>query len=120
MAETMRAIHHDKDKPLSVVTLERPTPGPDQILIKVAAAGVNRPDLVQRAGFYPPPPGAPHTMGLEVAGEVAAVGPGVQRWKLGDKVCALVQDWFSTQLELKDAELQSRLLAESLKPLVGG
>ncbi len=90
MAETMRAIHHEKDKPLTVVTLERPSPGPDQILIKVAAAGVNRPDLVQRAGFYPPPPGAPHTMGLEVAGEVAAVGPGVARWKIGDKACALL------------------------------
>jgi NADPH:quinone reductase len=90
MAETMRAIHHEKDKPLSVVTLPRPTPGQGQILIKVAAAGVNRPDLAQRAGFYPPPPGAPETMGLEVAGEVAALGPGATRWKIGDKVCALL------------------------------
>ncbi|WP_421739262.1 NAD(P)H-quinone oxidoreductase [Caulobacter sp.] len=72
--------------------LERPVPGPGQILIKVAAAGVNRPDLLQRMGFYPPPPGAPVTLGLEVAGEVAALGEGAAagRWKVGDKVCALL------------------------------
>jgi putative PIG3 family NAD(P)H quinone oxidoreductase len=67
-----------------------PTPGPGEILIKVAAAGVNRPDLVQRMGLYPPPPGAPETLGLEVSGEVAAAGEGVLRWKVGDKVCALL------------------------------
>lgn len=61
-----------------------------EVLIKVAAAGVNRPDVLQRAGMYPPPPGAPDYPGLEVAGEIAALGANVKRWKIGDKVCALV------------------------------
>ena len=64
-----------------------PAPGPGQILIRVAAAGVNRPDIIQRNGFYPPPPGAPATLGLEVAGEVAVAAG---RWKAGDQVCALL------------------------------
>jgi len=68
----------------------RPAPGPGQILVKVAAAGVNRPDVAQRQGFYPPPPGAPDIPGLEIAGEVVACGDGVGRWKKGDRVCALV------------------------------
>jgi NADPH2:quinone reductase len=67
--------------------VEKPTPGPGQILIRVEAAGVNRPDVIQRLGFYPPPPGAPSTMGLEVAGEVV---DGAGRWKAGDRVCALL------------------------------
>jgi putative PIG3 family NAD(P)H quinone oxidoreductase len=67
-----------------------PTPGPGEILIKVQAAGVNRPDVAQRAGSYPPPPGASDLPGLEVAGEVAAVGPGAARHKVGDKVMSLV------------------------------
>ena len=67
-----------------------PKPGAGQILIKVAAAGVNRPDVAQRMGAYPPPAGHSPLPGLEVAGEVAAVGQGVGRWKPGDKVCALV------------------------------
>src|SRR6202166_2132357 len=67
-----------------------PVPGPGEILIKVAAAGVNRPDVAQRSGSYPPPPGASDLPGLEVAGEVVAVGPGATRHKLGDKVMSLV------------------------------
>jgi len=67
-----------------------PTPGPGEILIKVMAAGVNRPDVAQRSGSYPPPPGASDLPGLEVAGEVVAVGSGVTRHKLGDKVMSLV------------------------------
>jgi NADPH2:quinone reductase len=67
-----------------------PTPGPGEILVKVVAAGVNRPDVRQRQGTYPPPKGATDIPGLEIAGEVAALGPDVKRWKLGDKVCALV------------------------------
>jgi len=67
-----------------------PKPGPGQMLVKVAAAGVNRPDAAQRAGSYPPPPGHSPLPGLEVAGEVAAIGSGVTRWKVGDKLCALV------------------------------
>src|ERR1700687_3044900 len=67
-----------------------PAPGPGEILIKVAAAGVNRPDVAQRSGAYPPPPGASDLPGLEVAGEVAAVGTGAVRHKIGDKVMSLV------------------------------
>lgn len=67
-----------------------PTPGTGEILIKVAAAGVNRPDVAQRKGHYPPPAGATDIPGLEIAGEVVALGNGVSRWKIGDKVCALV------------------------------
>jgi NADPH2:quinone reductase len=67
-----------------------PQPGAGEVLVKVAAAGVNRPDVVQRQGHYPPPKGATDIPGLEIAGEVAALGPGVTRWKIGDKVMALV------------------------------
>jgi len=79
--------------PAEALTLsERPDPvaGPGQIRIRVRAAGVNRPDLLQRLGLYPPPPGAPDLLGLEVAGEVDQVGPGAGRWTLGDRVCALL------------------------------
>ncbi len=67
-----------------------PTPGQAEILVKVAAAGVNRPDVMQRQGLYPPPPGAPDIPGLEIAGEIVALGPDVKRWKAGDRVMALV------------------------------
>ena len=67
-----------------------PTPGQAEILVKVAAAGVNRPDVMQRQGLYPPPPGAPDIPGLEIAGEIVALGPDVKRWKTGDRVMALV------------------------------
>jgi putative PIG3 family NAD(P)H quinone oxidoreductase len=67
-----------------------PKPGKGEILIKVEAAGVNRPDVMQRKGLYPPPPGAPDIPGLEIAGEVVALGAGVKRWKAGDRVMALV------------------------------
>ena len=67
-----------------------PQPGPGEVLIKVAVAGVNRPDIVQREGRYPPPPGASDIPGLEVAGEIVALGEGAARWNLGEKVVALV------------------------------
>src|SRR5476651_1235994 len=67
-----------------------PVPAEHEVLVKVAAAGVNRPDVMQRKGLYPPPPGAPDIPGLEIAGEVVALGSGVKRWKLGDRVMALV------------------------------
>jgi NADPH2:quinone reductase len=70
--------------------MTRPEPGHGEILIRVEAAGVNRPDTIQRMGFYAPPPGSPDTPGLEIAGEVVAAGPGVTAWKIGDRVCALV------------------------------
>ena len=66
-----------------------PSPRADEVLIRVAAAGVNRPDVAQRAGYYPPPPGASPIIGLEVAGEVVAIGAAVTGYKPGDKVCAL-------------------------------
>ena len=66
-----------------------PTPGDGEVLIRVAAAGVNRPDIVQRLGKYPPPPGASPILGLEIAGTVETAGTS-SRWKQGDRVCALV------------------------------
>ena len=68
----------------------RPEPGVGEVLIAVAAAGVNRPDVFQRRGRYPPPPGASDIPGLEVAGTIAAIGAGVRDWRIGDAVCALV------------------------------
>jgi len=89
--ESMTAIAVEGGKgPASALKPARiplPTPGEGQILIRVRAAGVNRPDIIQRLGMYPPPPGAPDTLGLEVAGEVAT---GAGRWKAGDRVCALL------------------------------
>ena len=77
--------------PEALVPTTRPVPQPrdGEILIKVAATGVNRPDIAQRAGLYPPPPGASDLPGLEAAGTVAALGAGVTGWKVGDAVCAL-------------------------------
>ncbi len=89
---TMTAIAISQPGPPDVLKPEErpvPKPGPDQILIKVEAAGVNRPDVAQRLGRYPPPPGASDLPGLEVAGTVVAIGDGVTRWKQGDQVCAL-------------------------------
>lgn len=88
---TMRAVAPpQKGEALILVETPRPVPGPGQILIRVRAAGVNRPDLIQRSGGYPPPPGASPILGLEVAGEVALVGERVTRWEIGDAVCALL------------------------------
>ncbi len=104
MSETMTTIAVEGGKgaadALRPETVARPEPGPDQILIRVRAAGVNRPDLLQRLGFYPPPPGAPTTLGLEVAGEVV-IGSG--RWKAGDKVCALLGGGGYAQYAVVDA-----------------
>lgn len=78
--------------PEVLTPVERPTPvaGEGELLIRVAAAGVNRPDVLQRQGKYPPPPGASDLPGLEVSGIVEALGPAVAGWQVGDKVCALV------------------------------
>lgn len=75
---------------LQPVTMPTPAPRDGEVLVRVAAAGVNRPDVLQRMGAYPPPPGASELPGLEIAGEVVAVGNGASLWKAGDKVCALV------------------------------
>ena len=84
---------------------ERPDPvaGPGQVLIRVRAAGVNRPDLLQRTGTYPPPPGASDVLGLEIAGEIEAVGEGVTRWAVGDRVCALLGGGGYAELAVVDA-----------------
>jgi NADPH2:quinone reductase len=86
-------VIREPGQPDVLVPQERDVPLPKQgeVLVKIAAAGVNRPDVMPRQGKYPPPPGAsPDIPGLEIAGEVAALGDGVQRWKVGDKITALV------------------------------
>src|SRR5437763_2497493 len=78
--------------PAVLVPQPRPVPaaGPGEVLVRVAAAGVNRPDVMQRQGLYPPPPGASEIPGLEIAGEVLALGNGATRFKPGDEITALV------------------------------
>ena len=104
MSDTMTAITVEGGRGpaenLKAATIPRPVPGPGQILIKVHAAGVNRPDLAQRMGAYPPPPGAPDTLGLEVAGEVVVAAG---RWKVGDRVCALLGGGGYAQYAVCDA-----------------
>ncbi|HSF92358.1 MAG TPA: NAD(P)H-quinone oxidoreductase [Paracoccaceae bacterium] len=93
MPKTMRAIEISQPggpEVLSLTTRPVPVPAAGEILIKVSAAGVNRPDALQRAGAYAPPPDASDLPGLECAGEVVAVGEGCSRWNIGDKVCALL------------------------------
>lgn len=85
--------------------VERPTPEPgdNEVLIRVAAAGVNRPDVLQRMGLYPPPPGASDLPGLEASGEIAALGASVSGWSIGDKVCALLPGGGYAEYALADA-----------------
>ena len=92
-AQTMLAVAIEEPGGPEVLVVEErpvPIPGDDEILIAVAAAGVNRPDVMQRKGQYPPPPGAPDIPGLEVSGAVARMGKDVSRWKAGDHVVALL------------------------------
>ncbi|WP_028656994.1 NAD(P)H-quinone oxidoreductase [Nocardioides sp. J54] len=89
----MRAVTQSEPggpETLVVTELPDPTPGPGEVLVEVAATAVNRADLLQRQGHYPPPPGASEVIGLECSGTVAAVGEGVTRWAVGDQVCALL------------------------------
>ncbi|MEG3087999.1 NAD(P)H-quinone oxidoreductase [Sphingomonas sp. PB4P5] len=91
--ETMRAIDPEAPGGADVLILvERPvpTPGPDEVLVRVAAAGVNRPEVMQRKGLYPPPPGASSILGMEIAGTIVAVGEGVMPEIIGQPVCALI------------------------------
>lgn len=93
LPDSMRAVEiKAPGGPEALVPCARPLPrpGPGELLLKVAAAGVNRPDVLQRMGVYPPPPGASDLPGLEVAGTVAAVGEGVAGWSVGDTACALL------------------------------
>ncbi len=89
----MQAIHVDgskADRPLVWQETADPTFGPEEALVDIHATSLNRADLMQRAGNYPPPPGAPDILGLEMAGVIAQVGAGVQGWQVGDPVCALL------------------------------
>src|SRR6185503_19774174 len=84
------ASQPDGDGELSIVERPVPRPAAGEVLVKVAAAGVNRPDAMQRKGNYPPPPGASDIPGMEVAGAIVEVGAGAGDWRVGDEVCALV------------------------------
>src|SRR5882724_11705734 len=89
----MKAVQIDSPGPdyrLMLGEENRPEPGPGQVLIRVAAAGLNNADLLQARGKYPPPPGASPILGMEVSGTIAGLGEGVSGWKAGGKVCALL------------------------------
>jgi NADPH2:quinone reductase len=89
----MQAIRVENPGPgyvLAVHETPRPAPGPGEVLIAVAAAGLNHADMAQAKGMYPPPPGASHILGLEISGAIAELGANVTGWKIGDKVCALL------------------------------
>lgn len=90
MTAKMKAAHGAPGGALVLAEMDRPGPGKGEVLIEVAAAGLNRADLAQKAGRYPPPPGASPILGLEVSGIVAETGPGTERFKVGDRVCALL------------------------------
>jgi len=89
----MKAVLMDEFGSVDVLKIgetDKPSPGEGEVLVKVVATSINRPDLVQREGNYPPPPGDSKILGLEVAGTVAELGPGVTGWKVGDRVISLV------------------------------
>lgn len=93
LPETMRQIRFNGaggPEVIEVETAPLPVPGAGQVLVKVAAAGINRPDCLQRGGNYPPPPGATNVPGLEISGTIVSVGPGVDAKHIGEKICALV------------------------------
>lgn len=105
---TMRQIRFAGSGGPEVIQVETgpvPSPGQGQVLVKVIAAGVNRPDCIQRAGGYPPPPGATDIPGLEISGRVVAVGAGVHDLKMGDEVCALVISGGYAEYCIADAPL---------------
>ena len=89
LPEAMAAVVADGAGGLAIVQRPLPSPGAGEVLVRVAAAGVNRPDVLQRRGMYPPPPGAPDVLGLEIAGDVVSAGDGAEAL-VGQKVCALV------------------------------
>src|ERR1700742_3912068 len=94
LPETMRSV--DISSPggpevLRLATTPVPRPGQGEVLVRTAAAGINRADLLQRQGHYPPPPGASPILGMEISGHIAELGPGTSsRWRVGDAVCALL------------------------------
>jgi putative PIG3 family NAD(P)H quinone oxidoreductase len=92
MNQTMRVVTHGAGGPAQIMRIEQveiPSPSENQVLIKSHVVGINRPDVFQRSGSYPPPPGASPYLGLEVAGEIVAIGKNVTQFQLGDQVCAL-------------------------------
>jgi NADPH2:quinone reductase len=102
----MKAVHIESpggDYRLVLGETPRPRPGSGQVLIQVAAAGLNRPDLMQARGKYPPPPGASPIPGLEVSGVIAELGDGAGPWKIGDRVCALLTGGGYAEYALADA-----------------
>ena len=104
----MKQIHFDGPGGPDVIRVGEapvPVPGAGQVLIQVVAAGVNRPDLFQRAGHYPPPPGQSDIPGLEVSGRIAAIGPGVAGLEAGDEVCALLGSGGYAEYAIADAAL---------------
>jgi putative PIG3 family NAD(P)H quinone oxidoreductase len=105
---TMREIFFDGAGGPETIKLREapvPAPGPGKVLVEVVAAGINRPDCIQRAGLYPPPPGETDIPGLEIAGRIAALGEGVERLNVGDEICALVGSGGYAEFCLADAAL---------------
>ncbi|MBU2606755.1 MAG: NAD(P)H-quinone oxidoreductase [Alphaproteobacteria bacterium] len=90
MNDMMKAVIVEEGAPLRWGDVEAPVAGPGEVLVEVAAAGLNRADLIQRTGAYPPPPGASSILGLEISGHIKSLGEGVTRWKVGDAVCGLL------------------------------
>ena len=90
MGDTMWAVVVEDDQPLKLGQVEKPSCGPNDVLVEVMTAGLNRADLVQRKGLYPPPPGASEIMGLECAGTIVAIGSEVSGWSVGERVCGLM------------------------------
>lgn len=107
LPQTMKAVEISAPGGPEVLKLtERPVPQPqtNEVLVKVVAAGVNGPDIMQRKGLYPAPPGASDLLGLEISGEIVAVGPAVKRWKVGERVCALTNGGGYAQYCVADGE----------------
>jgi putative PIG3 family NAD(P)H quinone oxidoreductase len=108
LPSTMREIIFDGAGGPEVIKLREapvPAPGPGKVLVEVVAAGINRPDCIQRAGLYPPPPGETAVPGLEIAGRIAALGEGVSSLAIGDEICALVGCGGYAEYALADAAL---------------
>jgi len=107
----MKAVIVNEDHSLSWGEVDHPKIGDHEVLIRISATAINRADLMQRNGFYPPPPGASEIMGLECAGEIVEVGVGCTRFKAGDKfaLCWLVAVIVSMHLPMRAACCQSRM-----------
>lgn len=90
MSETMWAVIVEDEQPLKLGHVDKPVCGPNDVLVEIVTAGLNRADLVQRRGLYPPPPGASEILGLECAGTIVATGEEVTDWAIGDRVCGLL------------------------------